>query len=682
MPSACTKPENKASSEATDPIKQVLNVIDKKVRNLEKRKGKLDAYRESFEKGKELNEDQREAVGRYDVVVHNLEFARELQKHFLSIQAEAEKLLKKQVKREAHERQQLEIRRFKELLAVQNLLDSMGSDEVRSDFKDGKQGAVQLSEENLNQLDELYKLISPSRDGETKYEDQLTVSADHIVNFLDAKEKEVAGTTYKDLKTLVDKISECGYFEKKGEVEEEAEEQAEAPEATPVEEPISVAQEEEQPAIQEEELDFTASTEIQAPSQPLETPAELPQPIMEQQTVASLDFGLGVSSSTKWIQLRKSDPQMLGSQTQQPFPDQSGVPTNEEDTFFSTSTFSTRPRPFNEIVSSVQGSFNFLQDSELEQQNAAKAQAAAKQRDPAVVAAQMVAAPQQSADTGLSFLDTDPAAAQFSKPSTTQESSSDSLSQSAAGSTQFGVADTQATSHQSIDSQQFTDQTVYAQSLMTQSLQNTAQQYEASQQGFSASADQSTFAQMTASGAAGSTEMGENGPQPIPMPGQYDGAAGQDSKNKKQFSMNPNADIFQSMYTQASSGTSDSGYQQTTAPSDKGYSADQNAWSSSGGYESGSQGYNQYNNGNRRGGSQNYRGNRGMSNGYRGDRGRGGTNTRGRGGQFNGRGRGGDMQGSRGGGRGGTRGGGNRGSNRGSNYGTERAERGQRMGSQ
>ena len=62
---------------------------------------------------------------------------------------------------------------------------------------------------------------------------------------------------------------------------------------------------------------------------------------------------------------------MLVSQSQQGYPDQPGVgmTTEEADTFFSTSSTYNRPRPFNEIVSSVQGSFDFLQDSELEQQN-------------------------------------------------------------------------------------------------------------------------------------------------------------------------------------------------------------------------------------------------------------------------------------------------------------------------
>lgn len=55
---------------------------------------------------------------------------------------QAEKLLKKQAKREKAERQAQEIKRIQELLKLQNLLDSLGADQVRSDFKTGKHGAV------------------------------------------------------------------------------------------------------------------------------------------------------------------------------------------------------------------------------------------------------------------------------------------------------------------------------------------------------------------------------------------------------------------------------------------------------------------------------------------------------------------------------------------------------------
>ena len=81
---------------------------------------------------------------------------------------QVDKMAKKQAKRQKLERQDQEQRKVREILRLQSLLDSMGSENVRSDFQEGKHGAIQLSEDNLNQLDELYKLISPTRDGETE----------------------------------------------------------------------------------------------------------------------------------------------------------------------------------------------------------------------------------------------------------------------------------------------------------------------------------------------------------------------------------------------------------------------------------------------------------------------------------------------------------------------------------
>ena len=90
----------------------------------------------------------------------------------------------------------------------------------------------ELPEENLKQLDELYKLISPTREAESSYESQLVAASEHIVNYLDAKDKEVAGTTYKDLKTIIVRINSCSYFDAKTDTEEETPESAE--EETPV----------------------------------------------------------------------------------------------------------------------------------------------------------------------------------------------------------------------------------------------------------------------------------------------------------------------------------------------------------------------------------------------------------------------------------------------------------------
>ncbi|XP_023218822.1 caprin-1-like isoform X1 [Centruroides sculpturatus] len=214
MPSAF-KLEKQTSTDAPDTVKQILTVVEKKVRNLEKRKGKLDTYKSDHKNGKELNEDQKNAIKKYDLVVELLEFAKELQKSFNGVVHECVKLQKKAAKREQAERQQQEIQRIKELLLLQDILVNMGTAEIRNDFLLGTNGALLLEEDKLSQLDEFYKLISPDRNSEeeeTSFEEQLLAAAEHLTSLLDGKNKEVLNTTYKNLKELLIKINECGYF--------------------------------------------------------------------------------------------------------------------------------------------------------------------------------------------------------------------------------------------------------------------------------------------------------------------------------------------------------------------------------------------------------------------------------------------------------------------------------------
>ena len=71
----------------------------------------------------------------------------------------------------------------------------------------------ELQESNLKQLDEFYKLISPTREGEASHESQLSSASEHIQNYLDAKDKAVAGTTYKDVSSIVERINVSSYFD-------------------------------------------------------------------------------------------------------------------------------------------------------------------------------------------------------------------------------------------------------------------------------------------------------------------------------------------------------------------------------------------------------------------------------------------------------------------------------------
>ena len=47
----------------------------------------------------------------------------------------------------------------------------------------------------------------------SRFSDQLISAADHMTSYLDQLDKEVVGTTYKNLYQLIDKINTCGYFE-------------------------------------------------------------------------------------------------------------------------------------------------------------------------------------------------------------------------------------------------------------------------------------------------------------------------------------------------------------------------------------------------------------------------------------------------------------------------------------
>ncbi|BFZ05114.1 hypothetical protein BsWGS_08142 [Bradybaena similaris] len=263
-----TKVELKPSTDLGDAARQCLNCLEKKVRNLEKRKGRIEINQEKARKGTKLEKEQENSLQQYEQVTHDLEFARELHKQFGQIIQEHEKMMKKQAKREKAERQALEIKRISEILQLQTLLDSMGGDKVREDFKTGKHGAVVLTEDNLTQLDELYQAISPSRDDSgDEYPQRLTLAAEHLVNILDGKDRQVVGTTYKEIKELITLINECGYFERarKAETEEVV---AETPQDTEqfedtTEEPVDeeeISTEEQDLNGEQQPIDLTIAT--------------------------------------------------------------------------------------------------------------------------------------------------------------------------------------------------------------------------------------------------------------------------------------------------------------------------------------------------------------------------------------------------------------------------------------
>ncbi|KAM9854664.1 caprin-1b isoform 2-T2 [Aulostomus maculatus] len=211
-------------------LKQVLCVIDKKARNMEKKKSKLDDYQVRKDKGERLNQDQLEALSKYQEVMNNLEFARELQKTFITLGQDIQKAVKKSARREQLQREEAEQRRLKTVLELQFLLDRLGEETVRQDLKQGLGGSPLLTDADLAAFDEFYKLVGPDRDQNIRLADQYEEASVHLWDLLEGKDKAVVGTTYKALRETLDQVLLSGYFDQvtthqNGVCEEEEEEE-------------------------------------------------------------------------------------------------------------------------------------------------------------------------------------------------------------------------------------------------------------------------------------------------------------------------------------------------------------------------------------------------------------------------------------------------------------------------
>ncbi|KAM4035334.1 caprin-2 isoform 2-T3 [Anomaloglossus baeobatrachus] len=184
-----------------------------KIRNIEKKKVKLEDYRERLGNGEVLNPDQLEAVEKYEEVVHNLDFAKELQKVFSGLSQDLLKAQKKTLRREQTQKIEVEKKRLRTVLEVQYLLQAFCQDHVQLDFKDGVNGAMYLSSKELDGLSKFAKLVCHKRFPHMSLEDEMDQLSVYLWNLLEGNEKTVAGTNYKSLKDLVGRMLDSGYFE-------------------------------------------------------------------------------------------------------------------------------------------------------------------------------------------------------------------------------------------------------------------------------------------------------------------------------------------------------------------------------------------------------------------------------------------------------------------------------------
>ncbi|XP_033005906.1 caprin-1 isoform X4 [Lacerta agilis] len=352
-------PGGSTSSVQTEAMKQILGVIDKKLRNLEKKKGKLDDYQDRMNKGERLNQDQLDAVSKHQEVSNNLEFAKELQRSFMALSQDIQKTIKKTARREQLMREEAEQKRLKTVLELQFILDKLGDDEVRNDLKQGTNGVPVLTETELSTLDEFYKLVEPERDMNVRLSEQYEQASIHLWDLLEGKEKPVCGTTYKALREVIERILQTSYFDSTHNHQNGICEEEETLPAPTVED--AVAETEPEPTEEYTEPSEVESTEY-----------------VNRQFMAETQF----SSSEKeqvdeWT---VETVEVVNSLQQQPQATSPPVPDAHTLTAVAQADPLVRRQRVQDLMAQMQGPYNFMQDSMLEFEN--------QTLDPAIVSAQ------------------------------------------------------------------------------------------------------------------------------------------------------------------------------------------------------------------------------------------------------------------------------------------------------
>ncbi|XP_043337468.1 caprin-1 [Cervus elaphus] len=356
---ASQHPTSGTGAVQTEAMKQILGVIDKKLRNLEKKKGKLDDYQERMNKGERLNQDQLDAVSKYQEVTNNLEFAKELQRSFMALSQDIQKTIKKTARREQLMREEAEQKRLKTVLELQYVLDKLGDDEVRTDLKQGLNGVAILSEEELSLLDEFYKLADPERDMSLRLNEQYEHASIHLWDLLEGKEKPVCGTTYKALKEIVERVFQSNYFDSTHNHQNGLCEEEEAASAPTVED--QVAEAEPEPAEEYTEQNEVESTEY-----------------VNRQFMAETQFSSGEKEQVdEWT---VETVEVVNSLQQQPQAASPSVPEPHSLTPVAQADPLVRRQRVQDLMAQMQGPYNFIQDSMLDFEN--------QTLDPAIVSAQ------------------------------------------------------------------------------------------------------------------------------------------------------------------------------------------------------------------------------------------------------------------------------------------------------
>ncbi|XP_033470283.1 caprin-2 isoform X2 [Epinephelus lanceolatus] len=193
-------------------IEDGLICLKHKIRNLEKKKLKLEDYKRRLSWGEALNKDQMAAVEKYEEVLHNLEFAQELHKTLDILTQNLLRAQKKAMKKEQMAKVEEERKRLSTVLQVQHLLHSLQREHVRKDLLAGHNQAPHIPAQRLQSLSQLTALLGVERDNRLSLEEQMKQAALAYLDLLEGKDKPVAGSSFKLFKEELTRLLNTKYF--------------------------------------------------------------------------------------------------------------------------------------------------------------------------------------------------------------------------------------------------------------------------------------------------------------------------------------------------------------------------------------------------------------------------------------------------------------------------------------
>ncbi|XP_067347134.1 caprin-2 isoform X2 [Channa argus] len=193
-------------------IEDGLICLKHKVRNLEKKKLKLEDYKKRLNQGESLNKDQKAAVEKYEEVVHNLEFARELHKTLDDLTQNLLRAQKKAAKKEQMAMVEVERRRLSTVLQVQHVLHSLQQEHIRRDLLAGQNQAPHITAQQLHSLSQLATQLGVKRNNRLNLTEQMEQAALVYLDLLEGKDTPVAGATFKLLKEELTRLLNSKYF--------------------------------------------------------------------------------------------------------------------------------------------------------------------------------------------------------------------------------------------------------------------------------------------------------------------------------------------------------------------------------------------------------------------------------------------------------------------------------------